>query len=134
MPLVAVTRLRLRSWRFLIPFVWRTWQSRKQAKQAAGNLGVRLRRAAGLVFWTATVWRDEAAMNRYRGAPPHRDAMPKLLDWCDEAALVHWHQGSADLPPWELAEQHMAESGRLSKVRYPSASQQAGRLDFRAEK
>jgi hypothetical protein len=27
MPLVAVTRLRIRSYRFLVPFAWQAWRS-----------------------------------------------------------------------------------------------------------
>jgi hypothetical protein len=134
MPLVAVTRLRIRSFRFLLPFVWRTWRSFRQAKHAAGSLGVKLRIAEGLAFWTLTVWQGESAMNAFRITLPHRDAMPKLLEWCDEAALGHWNQESAGLPDWETAERRMAESGRLSKVNHPSADQRAGRLDFMRKK
>jgi hypothetical protein len=130
MSLVSVTRLRIRSFRFFLPFAWRTWRSFRQAKHAAGNLGVKLRKAEGLAFWTMTAWRDEAAMNAFRIASPHRNAMPKLLNWCDEAAVVHWNRESAELPDWETAEGRMAESGRLSKVNRPSADQRAGRLDF----
>jgi hypothetical protein len=50
MPLVAVTRLRIRSFRFLLPFAWHTWRSFRQAKQAAGSLGVKLRIPEGLAF------------------------------------------------------------------------------------
>jgi hypothetical protein len=77
-----------------------------------------------------TVWQDESAMNAFRITQPHRDAMPKLLEWCDEAAVVHWNQQSAEVPGWETAERRMAESGRLTKVNHPSADQPAGRLDF----
>jgi hypothetical protein len=69
-------------------------------------------------------------MNAYRITAPHRNAMPKLLEWCDEAAVAHWSQESAELPDWDTAERRMADSGRLSKVNHPSADQQAGRLDF----
>ena len=69
-------------------------------------------------------------MSAYRIIPPHRNAMPKLLEWCDEASVVHWNQESAELPDWETAERRMADSGRLSKVNHPSADQQARRLDF----
>ena len=69
-------------------------------------------------------------MNAFRITLPHRDAMPKLLEWCDEAAVVHRNQESAELPDWETAVRRMAESGRLSKVNHPSADQRAGRLDF----
>jgi Domain of unknown function (DUF3291) len=102
----------------------------RQAKRAPGSLGVKLRKAEGFAFWTLTVWQDEAAMSAYRIRPPHRHAMPKLLEWCDEAALVHWNQESAELPDWKTAERRLAESGRLSKVNHPSIDQQAGRLDF----
>jgi heme-degrading monooxygenase HmoA len=130
MPLVAVTRLRIRSYRFLVPFAWHAWRSSRQAKHAAGNLGVQVRKVDGIAFWTLTVWQDDAAMRAYRNAPPHRSAMPKLLEWCDEAAVAHWHQASAELPGWDTAERRLAESGRVSRVNHPSADQQAGRLDF----
>ena len=58
-------------------------------------------------------------MNAFRITLPHRDAMPKLLEWCDEAAVVHRNQESAELPDWETAVRRMAESGRLSKVNHP---------------
>ncbi|HKB42477.1 MAG TPA: hypothetical protein VKD72_38980, partial [Gemmataceae bacterium] len=77
-----------------------------------------------------TAWQDEGSMNAYRITPPHRKAMPKLLDWCDEAAVAQWSQESAALPDWETAERRMADSGRLSRVTHPSADQQAGRPDF----
>lgn len=134
MPLVAVTRLRVRSARFLVPFGWYSWRSFRQAKRAPGNLGVDLRKAEGLAFWTLTIWQDEAAMSAYRIAPPHLQAMPKLLEWCDEASVVHWEQETAELPDWQTAEKRMAESGRLSKVNHPSANQKAGRLDFPANR
>ena len=95
MPSIAVTRLRVRSFRFLLPFARRAWRSFRQAKHAAGGLGAKLRKAEGLAFWTLSAWQDESAMNAFRITPPHRDAMPKLRHWCDEAAYVHWNQESA---------------------------------------
>jgi hypothetical protein len=123
MSLMAVTRLRIRLYRFLVPFAWHAWRSFRQAKQATGSFGAKVRRAEGLAFWTLTAWQDEAAMHAYRIARPH-------LEWCDEAAVVHWHQASAELPGWDTAERRLAEAGRVSKVNHPSVDQQAGRLNF----
>jgi hypothetical protein len=130
MAFVAVTRLRIRSIRFLLRFAWRTWRSFRQAKHAPGSLGVKLRKD-GFAFWTMTLWQDEAAMSAYRITPPHRDAMPKLLEWCDEAAVAHWKQDAQVLPDWETAERQLTHLGRQSKVNHPSTDQQAGRLDYR---
>ena len=127
MPLVSVTRLRVRSPRYLPEFLWDTFHSVRQVQRSAGFLGGRLLVNSGYVFWTMTVWQDEAAMNAYRTSGAHRRAMPQLLNWCDEAALVHWTQESPQIPEWQQAQQHMSEKGRLSKVNHPSpvqASQQ----------
>lgn len=130
MPLIAVTRLRIRSFRFLPAFAWYTWRALGQARRSPGNLQAAVRKAEGLAFWTLTAWQDEAAMRAYRIASPHREVMPKLLDWCDEASVAHWTQDSGELPDWTIAELRMGQSGRLSKVRHPSADQRAGRLDY----
>jgi hypothetical protein len=43
------------------------------------------------------------------------------MQWCDEASVAHWEQEEGTLPSWEEADRRMRESGRASKVRYPSA-------------
>jgi hypothetical protein len=51
--------------------------------------------------------------------------MPRLLNWCDEAALVHWEQPDARLPSWQEADRRMRQIGRTSKVRHPSSDHAA---------
>jgi heme-degrading monooxygenase HmoA len=128
MPLISVTRLRVRSCTFLPQFLWDTFKSARQVQRSAGFLGGRLLVNAQYVFWTMTAWQDEAAMNAYRTGGAHRQAMPKLLNWCDEAAVVHWTQESPEIPAWQQAQQHMSKQGRLSKVHHPSATQAAQQI------
>jgi heme-degrading monooxygenase HmoA len=123
MPLISVTRLRVRSVLYLPGFLWDALQSARQVQRSPGFLGGRLLVNSGYVFWTMTAWQDEAAMNAYRTGGAHRKAMPKLLNWCNEAAVVHWTQDSSEIPAWHQAEQYMVEKGRLSKVNHPSAVQ-----------
>ena len=120
MPVVSVTRLRVRSWRYLLPFIVFAVRSSRQAKTAEGNLGVTLLRDANLVFWTSTLWTTEDTMKSFMLSGPHRQAMPRLLDWCDEAALVHWPQPETQLPDWQEAHRRLQSEGRRSKVRHPS--------------
>ena len=128
MPLISVTRLRVRSWTYLPQFLWDTIKSVRQVQRSDGFLGGRLLVNPRYVFWTMTVWLDEPAMNAYRTSGAHRQAMPKLLNWCDEAAVVHWTEQSPEISSWQQAHQHMSEKGKLSKVNHPSAAQAAQQI------
>jgi heme-degrading monooxygenase HmoA len=125
MPLVSVTRLRLRSWLYLPAFFLHSTRSANQAAAAPGNLAVRLLRDRGNAFWTMTAWSSDAEMKAFMHAGAHGAAMRKLLDWCDEAAVTHWTQDSASLPTWEEGHERLQREGRRAKVNHPSASQTA---------
>src|SRR5690349_14030720 len=85
---VSVTRLRLRSNWSLVPVMWETRKITRQARRTSGFLGGRLLSEAKKAFWTLTAWEDGSAMNVFRTQGAHGDVMPKLLEWCDEAAVV----------------------------------------------
>src|SRR4030081_3556281 len=128
MPLISVTRLRVRSFIFLAQFFWRTFNSMRHHERSSGFLGGRLLVNAKNVFWAMTAWEDQAAMNAYRTGGAHRRAMPKLLNWCNEAAVVHWTQESSEIPFWQEAHQRMAEEGKPSKVNHPTPDQASNRI------
>jgi hypothetical protein len=120
LPLISITRLRVRSIVYLPQFVWYALRSSRQAQRAPGFLGGKLLREKGGAWWTLTAWQGAAAMNAYRTQRPHVAAMPRLLDWCNEAAVVHWTQVTTALPSWQESHQRMQEEGRASKVNHPS--------------
>ena len=120
MPVVSITRLHLSSWRYLLPFIFLVVRSSRQAKAAVGNLAVSKLRDSNNAFWTRTVWTTEATMKSFMLSGPHRKAMPRLLEWCDEAAMVHWIQDSENETDWHEAHALLRREGRRSKVRYPS--------------
>jgi heme-degrading monooxygenase HmoA len=122
MPIVSITRLRVRSWYYLPQFLIQALRINRQAGAADGNLAVRLLRDRRNTFWTATIWSSTAAMKAFMIARPHGPVMRKLLNWCDEASLVHWEQADAELPSWEEAHRRLEQDGRLSKVNHPSAA------------
>jgi hypothetical protein len=98
MPLVSITRLRVRSFRYLPAFAVQAFRSARQAKNAPGNLAVSLLKDSHFTFWTRTLWSDEAAMRAFMIVGAHRHVMPHLLQWCDEAAVVHWVQDTVEPP------------------------------------
>jgi hypothetical protein len=125
MAIVSITRLRVRSWFYLPAFFVQTLRSARQAARADGSLAVKLLRDRRNTFWTGTSWSSEGSMKAFMLAPPHGPTMRRLLEWCDEAALVHWTQADAELPSWEEAHRRIQQEGRPSKVNHPSATHTA---------
>lgn len=120
MPLVSITRLRVRSWKYLPAFVLASFRSAMQARRAPGNLAVTLLREAQNTFWTRSLWADEAAMKTFMTSGTHRKIMPRLLNWCDEASVARWTQDATQLPMWEEVHRRMQRDGRASRVNHPS--------------
>lgn len=120
MPFISITRLRIRSWRFLPAFFIQAVRSARQARRAEGNLAVSIVREARNTFWTRTVWSSEQAMKAYMVSGVHGRVMRRLLEWCDEAAVVHWSQEPEQPPTWEEAYRKLQEMGRASKVNHPT--------------
>jgi hypothetical protein len=119
-PFVSITRLRVRSWRYMPEFLIQSVRAARQAKLAAGSLAVSILRDADRAFWTRTVWRDEAAMRSFMQSGVHHRTMARLPDWCDEAALVHWVQDADKPPSWLEAYRRLQQEGRRSRVNRPS--------------
>lgn len=130
MSFVSITRLRLRSPLYLPLFFRHAVPSARQSVTAPGNLVTKTQAQGGTIFWTMTVWEDEASMRRYMTSGPHRKAMPKLAQWCDEASTVHWTQEEVELPAWEEIQHRMMTQGRLHPVRYPSKNQAANLIQL----
>jgi Domain of unknown function (DUF3291) len=130
MPFISVTRLRVRSILFLPLFGLHTFHALRQVRSAAGFQDGSLLADRSWTFWTMTAWDSQESMKRYMTAGSHKKAMPRLLDWCDEASVVHWDQTENVLPSWTEADTRMRANGRPSKVRYPSA--QHATLTYRA--
>ena len=128
MPVVSVTRLHVRRWRYLAPFVISVLRIKRQIERSPGFIEGLLSAAPPFEFWTLTAWRSGGEMRAFRNAAAHAKAMKKLLEWCDEASYAHWEQASDALPPMPDAIEKLRSIGSLSKVRHPSPLQQRGDL------
>lgn len=118
---VSLTRLRIRSIRFLPLFAVYAFRSTRQVRRAMGFQAGALLNDRKHTFWTMTAWDTQANMRQFMNSGTHKKAMPLLLNWCDEASVAHWDQADRELPSWSEAARKMRESGRPSKVRFPSS-------------
>jgi len=128
MAIVSITRLRVRSWKYLVPFLFYALRSYRQARHSQGNLAASLLRDSDRTFWTRTVWATESAMKDFMLAGAHRQVMRRLLEWCNEAALVHWEQENDLEPDWHDAQRRLQSEGRPSKVNHPSPAHESFRI------
>lgn len=123
MPFVSVTRLRVKSIFFLIPFMGANEASVKELKESKGLIKGKELIDKHLTFWTITIWENEASMKDFRGSPSHRKAMQQLPEWCSEASYHHWAQDENEFPSWTIIAEKLYSEGKLSKVRNPSQAQ-----------
>ena len=127
---VSVTRLRIRSFRFVPLFALHTWRSLRQIRSARGFQTGAILADRSWTFWTMTAWDSGESMRQFMVSGSHKTAMPHLVEWCDEASVAHWTQPETAVPSWIEADRRMREGGRSSKVRNPSP--QHATLSYRA--
>ena len=119
MPLVSITRFRVRAWWFVPMFAFYAQRSIAQIRNANGCIALALLKDKNRVFWTMTMWKDECSMKAYMTSGAQRKAMPGLADWADEASVVHWYQDHPERPDWTEAAHRMRAEGHPVKLRHP---------------
>lgn len=125
MPVVSLTRLRLRRFWYLPAFLRHANASAAQLQSTPGFMGGYLASNWKWTFWTVSNWESRDAMRAYRASGAHALAMKRLPGWCDEAAVATVEVELAALPAPVEATRLMQESGRLTRVDKPSPAHEA---------
>jgi len=103
--LVLLTVLPLNHLRDLGVFLLYTWRILVQLRRTPGLLGYSL--LAHILqrqFWTLSVWEDEAALQQFVVASPHRYVMRALQEKMGQTRFVRWRMRGAEFPPrWQEA-------------------------------
>ena len=64
-------------------------------------------------IWTLSVWEDEAALERFVGQQPHRQAMIRLRRDMGDSAFTRWKLDGAAVPPgWRAAMNQLPKHAR----------------------
>ncbi len=120
MPIIAVTRLRLRDPSLLDAFFTAAAVVLEQAKNSDGNLGVDALADANDVWWTCTAWQGRESIDAFVTSEPHLATMARLDDWCDEATFVDWEQTGPILPTWRTSFERIVADGQVAKLTHAS--------------
>jgi quinol monooxygenase YgiN len=92
MPIIVVTRLRLRDPSLLDEFFTHAAAVLEQAMKSEGNLGADALAEAHDAWWSVTAWDDRAHMEAYVNTDPHLSTEALLDHLCDEATFVDWER------------------------------------------
>lgn len=122
MPVIVVTRLRLKDPAFFDDFFASAVAATQQAQNSEGNLGADVLAEAANTYWTRTAWRERDAMRGYVVSEPHLGIMRRLDEWCDEATFVDWEQASADLPDWQASYGRLVADGQAARLTQATAA------------
>ena len=126
MPIIAVTRLRLRDPSLLDEFFTHAAAGAlEQAMKSKGNLGADALAEAHDVWWSVTAgrlrprWKPTSTLSRI-------SARRELLDHlCDEATFVDWEQESPELPDWPTSWRRLVADGQSAALTNQSEANEA---------
>jgi quinol monooxygenase YgiN len=124
MPVIVVTRLRLKDPALLDEFFTDAVAAIEQAQKAEGNLGADALADANNAWWTVSAWQDRRLMQSFVNGQPHLGISARLDHYCDEATFVDWEQASPDLPDWQTNWRHLTADGKAAELTHPSAANQ----------
>jgi hypothetical protein len=116
MPVIVVTRLRLRDPAFFDEFFANAVAVVEQAKGSPGNFDADVLAEANNTYWTRTAWQERGLMDAFVGSEPHLSTMSRLGDWCDEATFVDWEQTGSGLPDWQDSYRRLVADGQAASL------------------
>jgi hypothetical protein len=120
MPVIVVTRLRLKDPALLDEFFTDAVAAVEQAQKADGNLGTDALADADNAWWSVTAWLDRPRMQDFVDSQPHLGISERLDHYCDEATFADWEQDSPDLPDWQTSWRHLTADGKVAQLTHPS--------------
>lgn len=124
MPVIVVTRLRLKNPALLDEFFAAAVAIVEQAQKSAGNLGVDALADANNAWWSVSSWQDRDPMQAFVVAEPHLTIQGRLDHFCDEATFVDWEQDDPALPDWQTSYRHLVGDGQVAELSQPSGAHQ----------
>jgi Antibiotic biosynthesis monooxygenase len=116
MPVIVITRLRLRDPAFFEEFFASAVAVVEQAQGTEGNLAADVLAEANNTYWTHTAWQERASMDGFVGTEPHLGTMGRIDDWCDEATFVDWEQPSTGPVDWQDGYRRLVADGQGAQL------------------
>ena len=124
MPVIVVTRLRLKDPALLNEFFTDAVAAIEQAQKSEGNLGADALADADNAWWSVSSWQARGPMRAFVDSEPHRTITTRLDHYCDEATFVDWEQDSPICRTGRPTGGTLPPSGRVAELTDASPANQ----------
>jgi hypothetical protein len=124
MPYLSMTRLKLRSPRYLPSFLIYNSQIVEEIRVSHGFLKGKQSATLNLSMWTATLWNSYVDLQRFYRTGSHAKVMSQIDMWSSEAASGNREVYSLDIPSWQSIGLFLTESGHFLNLKNPSHKHQ----------
>lgn len=116
-----MTRLKLKSPAYLVPFWIQNEQIVRQIKISPGFLKGKQLATPNLSMWTATLWDSSENVRAFYLSGSHKEAMRNISIWSSEAVTGHQEVDFAEIPPWEDIRLELLKVGNFTNIKDASS-------------
>lgn len=120
---LSMTRLKLKSPLYLIPFFIQNEKILSQLRATQGFIKGKVLAAPNLSMWTVTLWKSEQDIRTFYLNGEHGETMEKINEWSSDSAICHQLIESDEIPSWENIRLQLIKSGRFRDLTEPSFDQ-----------
>ncbi len=124
MSYLSMTRLKLKSPRYLIRFWNYNEKIVRQMQTAEGFLQGKLLANYSLAMWTTTLWTSSEALKEFYLNGSHQEVIARISEWSSEAVHFSKYVSTKELPSWQQIGSELAHQGRFQELKQPSLNQQ----------
>ena len=120
---LSMTRLRLKSPLYLIPFFVQNEKILSQLRTSQGFIKGKVLAAPNLSMWTVTLWSSEEDLRAFYLNGEHGETIEKIDQWSSDSVGCHQSTESDEIPSWENVRLQLIKSGRFRDLKEPSCDQ-----------
>jgi heme-degrading monooxygenase HmoA len=125
---LSMTRLKLKSAIYLLPFSIQNEQVIRQIRTSRGFLKGKELATPNLSMWTATLWDSQEDLRVFYLSGSHKKAMKNISEWSSEAVSGHQEIDSIELPAWDNIRLQLLSIGHFINLKESSFAHQEGMI------
>ncbi len=119
-----MTRLKLKSMVYLLPFWIQNEQVVHQLRSSQGFLKGKELATPNLSMWTATLWDSREDIRDFYLSGSHKKVMRNIDKWSSEAVTGHQEVDFLEIPDWEQIRQELTRNGYFINLKDASSKHQ----------